>query len=70
MTAEAPTAESANIAAKITLLVPVTAIALGYVLLGEVVTPREIVGALIIASGLLIMDGRLLSRFATPQASR
>lgn len=54
----------------VTLLVPVTAIALGYVLLGEVVTPREIVGALIIASGLLIMDGRLLSRFATPQASR
>jgi drug/metabolite transporter (DMT)-like permease len=54
----------------VTLLVPVTAIALGYVVLGEVVTPREIVGALIIASGLLIMDGRLLSRFATPQASR
>jgi drug/metabolite transporter (DMT)-like permease len=54
----------------VTLLVPVTAIALGYVVLGEVVTPREIIGALIIASGLLIMDGRLLSRFATPQASR
>lgn len=54
----------------VTLLVPVTAIALGYVILDEVVTPREIVGALIIASGLLVMDGRLLSRFARRQASR
>ncbi len=53
----------------VTLLVPVTAIALGYVVLDEVVTLREIVGALIIASGLVIMDGRLLSRFATPRTS-
>ncbi len=53
----------------VTLLVPVTAIALGYVVLDEVVTSREIVGALIIASGLLVMDGRLLSRFARRQAN-
>lgn len=54
----------------VTLLVPVTAIMLGYFVLGEVVTTREIVGAIIIASGLLIMDGRLLARFSRPQASR
>ena len=54
----------------VTLLVPVTAILLGYVVLDEVVTTREIIGALIIASGLLIMDGRLLSRFASVPASR
>ncbi len=54
----------------VTLLVPVTAIALGYVVLDEVVTPREIMGAMIIASGLLIMDGRLLSRLAMWQANR
>ncbi|MCO5129199.1 MAG: DMT family transporter [Xanthobacteraceae bacterium] len=54
----------------VTLLVPVTAIALGYAVLDEVVTFREIVGALIIASGLLIMDGRLLSRCARPRTSR
>ncbi len=54
----------------VTLLVPVTAILLGYFVLDEVVSPREIVGALIIASGLLIMDGRLLSRFAMRRASR
>lgn len=54
----------------VTLLVPVTAIMLGYFVLDEVVTPREIVGAIIIASGLLIMDGRVLARFSTSRASR
>jgi len=54
----------------VTLLVPITAIALGYLILGEEVSAREIVGALIIASGLIIMDGRLLSRFARRRAIR
>lgn len=53
----------------VTLLVPVTAIMLGYFVLGEVVTTREIVGAIVIASALLIMDGRLLTRFSIPRAS-
>lgn len=53
----------------VTLLVPVTAIILGYAVLGEVVTPREIFGALVIASALLIMDGRILARLATRRAS-
>jgi len=47
----------------VTLLIPVTAVGLGAVFLGEAVTLHQIVGALIIASGLLIIDGRLL-RFA------
>lgn len=49
----------------VTLLVPVSAILLGYFFLGERIEAREIVGALIIASALLVMDGRvfrLLSR--------
>ena len=54
----------------VTLLVPVTAIMLGYLILDEIVTSREIIGALVIASALLIMDGRLLTLFASRKASR
>jgi drug/metabolite transporter (DMT)-like permease len=42
---------------------------LGYLWLDEVVNAREIVGALVIASALLIMDGRILTRFAIRRAS-
>lgn len=44
----------------VTLLVPVTAILLGYFVLGEPLHTREIVGAVVIASSLLIIDGRVL----------
>lgn len=44
----------------VTLLIPVTAILLGYLLLGENITAREIVGALVIGSALLLIDGRVL----------
>jgi drug/metabolite transporter (DMT)-like permease len=47
----------------VTLLIPVTAVGLGAIFLGEDVTLHQIMGALIIGSGLLIIDGRLL-RFA------
>lgn len=47
----------------VTLLVPVTAILLGYFILGEPLQFREIAGALIIASSLLIIDGRGLGFF-------
>ena len=43
----------------VTLLVPVSAILLGYFILGERIEAREIVGALIIGSALLVMDGRV-----------
>jgi drug/metabolite transporter (DMT)-like permease len=51
----------------VTLLIPVTAILLGYLLLGEHISSREITGALVIGSALLLIDGRvpnLLARLA------
>jgi drug/metabolite transporter (DMT)-like permease len=47
----------------VTLLVPVSAILLGYFVLGERLGTREIVGALIIGSALLVMDGRVFRLF-------
>jgi drug/metabolite transporter (DMT)-like permease len=44
----------------VTLLVPVTAILLGSLVLGEQISPREIAGALVIGSALLLIDGRVL----------
>ena len=44
----------------VTLLVPVTAILLGSLVLGEQISPREIAGALVIGSALLVIDGRVL----------
>jgi drug/metabolite transporter (DMT)-like permease len=44
----------------VTLLIPVTAILLGYFLLGEPLQAREIIGALVIGGALLIVDGRIL----------
>ena len=45
----------------VTLLIPVTAILLGYLVLGEQISPREIAGALVIGSALLLIDGRILN---------
>jgi drug/metabolite transporter (DMT)-like permease len=47
----------------VTLLVPVTAIILGSLVLGEHISAREIVGALVIGSALLLIDGRVLKFF-------
>lgn len=47
----------------VTLLVPVSAILLGYFILGEYIATREIIGALIIGSALLVMDGRIFQLF-------
>jgi drug/metabolite transporter (DMT)-like permease len=47
----------------VTLLVPVTAILLGAFVLGEHISPREIIGALVIGSALLLIDGRVLKFF-------
>jgi drug/metabolite transporter (DMT)-like permease len=44
----------------VTLLIPVTAILLGVLVLGEPLSAHEILGALIIASALLVIDGRAL----------
>jgi drug/metabolite transporter (DMT)-like permease len=50
----------------VTLLIPVTAILLGYLVLGEAISLREIVGAVVIGSALLIIDGRVLQFFRHP----
>ncbi len=43
----------------VTLLIPVTAILLGWLVLGEPLAPREVVGALVIGSALIVIDGRV-----------
>lgn len=53
----------------VTLLVPVSALLLGYFILHEQIVAREITGALVIASALLVMDGRILRLIRRPRAS-
>lgn len=48
----------------VTLLIPVTALALGVTLLGERLEPRQVLGMALIGGGLLVVDGRL-GRLAT-----
>jgi drug/metabolite transporter (DMT)-like permease len=54
----------------VTLLIPVTAILLGYLVLGEQISPREIFGALVIGSALLLIDGRVLGLFRRLRIAR
>jgi drug/metabolite transporter (DMT)-like permease len=44
----------------VTLLIPVTAILLGWLVLGEPISVREIAGAIVIGSALIVIDGRAL----------
>ncbi len=44
----------------VTLLIPVTAILLGWLVLGEPISSREIAGAIVVGSALLVIDGRTL----------
>lgn len=46
-------------ASLVTLLIPVSAVALGAGVLGEVLAPRHIAGMALIGAGLLVLDGRL-----------
>lgn len=52
----------------VTLLIPVTAILLGVLALGEPLTVNEVLGALIIATSLLVIDGRVLGWLRRPPA--
>jgi drug/metabolite transporter (DMT)-like permease len=47
----------------VTMLVPVSAIALGAAILGERLSSQEIIGALMIGSALLVIDGRIFRVF-------
>lgn len=51
----------------VTLLVPISAILLGYFILGERIELREVIGAFIIGSALLVMDGRVFRLFSRSQ---
>jgi drug/metabolite transporter (DMT)-like permease len=51
----------------VTLLVPVSAILLGVLVLGESLLPRHLAGFGIIALGLVAIDGRLLRLFRKPE---
>jgi drug/metabolite transporter (DMT)-like permease len=51
-------------ASLVTLIMPLTPIVLGGVFLGDRLTGRDIVGALVIAAALIIIDGRLFRRTA------
>jgi drug/metabolite transporter (DMT)-like permease len=54
----------------VTLLVPVTALGLGTLALGEVLAPRHLAGMAVIGLGLLLIDGRLVSRPWRPSWGR
>jgi drug/metabolite transporter (DMT)-like permease len=54
----------------VTLLIPVTALLLGYLVLGESISGREIVGAVVIGSALLLIDGRVFDFVRRPLAAR
>jgi drug/metabolite transporter (DMT)-like permease len=51
----------------VTLLIPITATLLGVLVLKEALTLHQVAGAIVIASGLIVIDGRLLARLARPQ---
>jgi len=46
----------------VALLIPVSAIGFGTIILGEVLLPRHIAGALVIGLALIILDGRVVMR--------
>lgn len=54
----------------VTLLIPVTAMALGNVFLGEPIHLKEVIGAVIIGAGLLFIDGRLIDRLTRVRAAK
>jgi len=53
----------------VTLLIPVTALILGNIFLGEPIQSKEIIGAFIIGTGLLFIDGRVIDRFTGKYAA-
>jgi drug/metabolite transporter (DMT)-like permease len=54
----------------VTLLIPVSTAVLSAVVLRELITAREVVGMAIVASGLAIVDGRLIRRVWPVRLSR
>ena len=53
----------------VTLLIPISAVALGVAFLGEVVTPADLGGMSLISAGLMIIDGRVVRALRRAPAS-
>lgn len=53
----------------VTLMIPVSALLLASTVLGETLKPNDILGMLLIFSGLLIIDGRLVDMITRPRKS-
>ncbi|MEM9775191.1 MAG: DMT family transporter [Chloroflexota bacterium] len=53
----------------VTLLIPVSAVLLGFTVLGERLEPRHFVGMALLAIGLIIIDGRLLNLIGVNSAA-
>ncbi len=53
----------------VTFLVPVTAVALGWLVLGERLTAQALAGMVLIAGGLVAIDGRLWRRLSAPRSA-
>jgi drug/metabolite transporter (DMT)-like permease len=53
----------------VTFLIPVSAILLGWLFLGEVLAPQHFIGRATIVAGLVLIDGRLHRRLLAPSAS-
>jgi drug/metabolite transporter (DMT)-like permease len=53
----------------VTLLIPVSATALGVLVLGERLAPHQVAGALVIASALVVIDGRLFGWMARRESA-
>lgn len=54
----------------VTLIIPVGGVLLAWLVLGEVLTPGEAAGMLLIALGLIVIDGRALGRLASLRPAR
>ncbi len=52
----------------VTMMIPVSAIAMGYLVLGEELQLREVAGALVIIASLIVIDGRAVRFFNRKQA--
>ena len=50
------------------MMIPVSAIAMGYLVLGEELQLREVAGALVIIASLIVIDGRAVRFFNGKQA--
>ncbi|WP_262031407.1 DMT family transporter [Microvirga sp. Mcv34] len=54
----------------VTFLIPVSAILLGVLVLGETLAPRHMAGMALIGAGLILIDGRLVSRLGARFSAR